>query len=335
MKLQSRRKISALAQAMLRLMVKGLLAVFLGVVCRVLIIEVYVVPSNSMEGTLLPGDLIGVSKLNYGARLNLNAFARDRSNSFDHLWRLKGYSEVKRNDVVVFNSPEDRRKVLVKRCVAIPGDWVQIVNSEFRINGKPVRISESFSDYTLVSYKLSVTRKLLDNGLGSHGRLYRFERGVFILTITANEAEIIRTWPSVRSLKPRAGNPNNLPTFPMPVTQFVGNHTSLKLLVPKRNAVVELSYQNTIVYEKYLKEEGCAVEWKNNAAYINSKPALTYRFKNDYYFMLGDNRDHSRDSRWFGLVPNQNLIGKAFRVFYSHDSVNGATRWKRIFKKIN
>lgn len=321
-----------MARTVLNLLGKSLLALFLGFVFRVLVMGAYLVPSKSMEGTLLSGDLIAVSKLNYGARLDLNSYGSD---SFDRSMRLLGFSKVKRNDVIVFNSPEDHRKVLVKRCIAIPGDWVQIVNSEIRVNGSPVQISGAVSDYTLVSYEPDDTRRLLDKWLAGKDRSYRIKRGEIILTLTAREAESIRKWPSVRSLKVSTRSPDSSMFFPMSSKWLTTNNKGWKICVPKRNALIKLSRQNTAIYEKYLREEGNIVEWKNNTAYINSKASLTYRFKRDYYFMLGDNRYHSRDSRWFGMVPKQNLIGKAFLIFYSYDQVEGIFRWRRMFKKIN
>ncbi len=102
--------------------------------------------------------------------------------------------------------------------------------------------------------------------------------------------------------------------------------------IPAKGETIELTLANLPLYQRVIKEyEGNSLEVKNDVIYINGKESTTYTFKMDYYWMMGDNRHNSADSRYWGFVPEDHIVGKARWVVFSRDKDHGKIRWNRIF----
>lgn len=248
---------------------------------RVFVVQIYKVPSQSMNNALKKGDYIVVSKLAYGVRLPITPLSLPFGNTFLD-WielpyiRTGGFSEVKRNDIVVFNFPlegdlpVDHRKEYVKRCVALSGDILSIKKGILFINGK----------------KSEQVPTLLLNLDKNHKAKY-LDSSVYSPVIFPNSS--VYRW-----------NADNFGP----------------LAVPKKGKSIRLTTRTIHLYKNAIQAyEKDTVNVHNDSVFINSQYSKKYTFKMDYYFVMGDNRNNSVDSRFWGFVPENHLIGKVVNWF--------------------
>lgn len=325
---------------------------------RSLVFEPFVIPSSSMEKTLLTGDYILVSKLHYGARtpktplkIPLTHQTIGRTGIPCYLdwvqlpqYRLPHFSQVSRGDIAVFNypmeldKPIDIRLYYIKRCVALPGDELQIKDAQIYVNDDPL------PQYSGLQYRyyLKTSAKLPPHFFNKHDiRDYRFEtEGYSICTTPATAAQLAQV-PSITDVKPivwPAGMANsdvyfsNL-TAPWNEDQFG------PIKVPAKGNTIPINEQTLAQYERVITyHEGHRdVKIENDQLWINGQQLASYTFQQDYYFMMGDNRHGSSDSRFFGFVPQDHLVGKAVFVVFSLDQQQKwpkKIRWKRLFRPI-
>ena len=351
------------------------------------IFQLYVVPTSSMEKTILTGDYLYVSKLSYGPQVpntpvampfvyNTMPFSNNKSYSECIQWdyhRLKGRGKVERNDVVVFNYPAgdtlllehqaanyydvlagyqaqygekegrrrlyndftiisrpvDKRENYIKRCVAIPGDTLQIVDNTLYVNRKPepkcadrqlcyiVRCNAPLS--ALAFSKLDITE---------YEQIGPYDYKVWA---TASAAEKIRGYKSVESIE--VNSEPDLYIFPHNAAYAWSQSDFGPLWVPKRGATVELTIKNLPLYERIIDQyEHHDLRVEGEKIFIDGKEATSYTFAMDYFFMMGDNRHNSADSRFWGFVPEDHLVGKALFIIFSKGE--DGIRWNRIGKKI-
>lgn len=340
-----------------------LFAVVAATLIRGLFIEAYTIPTGSMEKTLLVGDFLFVSKVNYGARAPMTPVAFPFAHhtmpitgtkaywegvKWDYR-RLPGFSEVKRNDVVVFNypmdadaplsRPVDKRENYIKRCLAVGGDTIKIVNAQVFLNGKPAEQPQFGEKYYFVQTDGTDINPQAIEDLKIEAQ--RSSADQYIFNMTAEDAEIIRKWSNVKevSLYIRPANEYDSQIFPHD-PQFKWNADNFgPLIIPKKGWTVKLDSTNYALYERAISVyEGNKIERKGNEILINGKKSDTYTFKMNYYWMMGDNRDNSLDSRYWGMVPDDHIVGKALFIWMSWDSNAGffnKIRWSRIFDGIN
>lgn len=389
----------------------------------------YQIPSSSLEKSLLVGDFLAVSKMSYGPRAPITPLSfplaqhtmpvvGGKSYIEKPQWkyhRLKGFGDIKRNDIVVFNFPAgdsvalnmqavdlytlskynangsagiradrrtygevvyrpvDRRENYVKRCIGLPGETLELRDDEVYIDGKHITNPELsqltymiHTDGTIISEsvfeELGVSKEdyLVTNNYGQPGQRMQDLSGVDSLTM-ANSG-----------LTPRNGN-NGRVYFSIPLTQgmvsklndkpfvwsvvkeeeqpgssyyypidYNSNWTRANygpLWIPKKGETV--TFDNNIdykvaAYERCIKNyEGNDFEYHNGQVFINGETVDSYTFKMDYYFMMGDNRHNSADSRAWGFVPKDHVVGKPMLIWLSLDKdkgwFNGKIRWKRLF----
>ena len=279
--------------------------VLLAVWMRVFILEIYVIPSGSMEDTLQTGDKIIVFKPALGPALPRSPFElpwlnlffllsdRARERFSDNWWphrRLRGYTCLTNNDVVVFRLHDNRDEFFIKRCVAIPGDTLQIIADSVFINGN------------LLSQP---------SGLRHNPFYHRRE------TFTSNEY-----------------NPDKPKVFPYS-EHFRWDIVNYgPLVLPKPGDVTELTGPQVALYRNLMdKTEERTLECLNGEYLIDGIPATSYRFAHGYCFMMGDNRHNSNDSRFFGPVAEQSIVGKATLVLFNFH--NGRFNHHRWLKKIH
>ncbi|WP_134088805.1 signal peptidase I [Olivibacter sp. XZL3] len=339
-------------------------AVVAATLIRTFLIEAYMIPSGSMERSLLTGDFLFVSKINYGPRLPMTPIAFP----FAHhtmpvtgtkaYWeglemdyrRLPGLQPIKRNDVVVFNypmeadapfnRPVDKRENYIKRAIGIPGDTISIVNTQVYVNGKkghtPVEgqlMYEVITDGTDVNPD-RINDMRIDGGPTGQPNQYVFY-------LTPSLANTIKGWANIKEVKPviyPKGTPE--PTqdiFPQGSDWNRDNYGPI--IVPHQGWTVQLNEQTVPLYERAITVyEGNTFEEKSDGYYINGAKATNYTFKMNYYWMMGDNRHNSLDSRFWGFVPEDHIVGKALFVWLSLDdkgSFLDKIRWNRIFMGIH
>ncbi len=336
-----------------------LFAVVVSIIFRGLLFSAYAIPSGSMERSLLVGDYLFVSKISYGPRMPFTPVAVPflestlTSDSLKTYWdgvklpylRLPGLSEIKKNDVVVFNKPEevdkpiDVRTLLIKRCQAAPGDKLTIVNGQVFINGKPNPNAEKAqTSYEVVTDGMDINPDIFKD---LHIEIrQQMAANVFEMIIPTKNVAVLKSYSNVKSIKPvyLPKGEFDSQVFPHNV-RFKWNEDNFgPLVLPQKGMTIALNDSTMILYKRAIEfYENNKVAQKGDAVFINGKPANTYTFKQNYYWMMGDNRHNSLDSRFWGYVPEDHVIGKAMITWMSVDSSASflnKIRWDRIFKVI-
>jgi signal peptidase I len=249
--------------------------------------------------------------------------------------------------------PVDKRENYIKRCVAIPGDVVEIKSSVLFINGKPATVAP---DQNLQYYAYNFAPKSNETMREKYGLekgrndFYTPNNGlVYIINATASEFKKIKFDFSEAkfelSLEKQysdsiQGEPTgiqmlaNLEKFPK--DPFINNTTTdfTQFRVPKKGTTVLLTLENIAWYRRIITAyEGHTLNETNSGIYVDNKKVSSYTFGLNYYWMMGDNRYNSADSRVWGFVPEDHIVGRASLVWFSK-SPDVGIRWERIFKLI-
>ena len=347
-------------------------AVVAATLIRWLFMEAFTIPTPSMEKSLLVGDFLFVSKLHYGTRTpktplqvpltHQKIWGTDIPSYLDWIqlpqYRLPGFSSVKRGDVVVFNYPPedqyptDLRTNYIKRCIGTPGDAIEVRDRQVYANGQlfpnPPRSQTSY---------FIKTNSVISERVFKRYDITDFEQATYNYndTITANDASgyIVHTLPETAAVLKQQDFVQGVEAIyePKGVRNFmIYPQSSLfnwnvdnygPITVPKKGATIQLDEKNIALYgtviQKY--EDNGKVELTDKTVSIDGKPITSYTFKQDYYFMMGDNRHNSADSRFWGFVPEDHIVGKAVFIWMSIDpspeSVLKKIRWNRLFRVID
>lgn len=253
------------------------------------------IPSDSMEPALRDGDRILVNKMIKGARL-FDVFAA-LNNEDVVIHRTLGFGNFKRNDILVFNFPYqmnrwdsirmDVMQYYVKRCIALPGDTLEIRKGFYKIRG----FIELLGCYEAQQYLA--------------GLQHPEQHGVVVNT------------------------------FPRDKQVGWNIHEFGPLLIPKEGQIVVMNNMNYLLYRQLISwEQKKKLRIKDGQIVLGDSVIAQYCFKKNYYFVSGDNMTNSRDSRYWGMLPEEYIVGKATRIWYSKDKFTGKPRWNRIMKKI-
>ncbi len=303
-----------------------------------------------MKETILPEDRIVVNKLIYGPVLPrspfeipwINIFYYIYSSSFEKYeyisWkykRLNGFSKIKHQDIVVFRLSEKSIETFIKRCVALPGDTIQIINSQVYINGNkqiyPNSIKYKYRIFT--SDQCNLEEALCKSGLLHSNQFYAPTSNECYIFATDNELMLIQAYITVDSV-------NRVCETKEVGLQFSGD-SDLEwsidffgpIVIPQKGLEIPLTRTNYLLYKDILKHnEGILIEYQNNTCKIDGGTVTEYAFRNDYFFVLGDNRYHSEDSRYFGMIPEKLIIGRTKRVLFSKS--NDQFQWKHLLRKL-
>jgi signal peptidase I len=345
-------------------------AVIAATLIRWLIMEAYTIPTPSMENSLLVGDFLFVSKFHYGTRTPKTPLQVPLTHQ--KIWftdipsytkavqlpqyRLPGISHVKREDVVVFNVPPTRlnegidypvdlKTNYIKRCVGIPGDVIEIKDRQVYANGTALKNPPMMRFSYKVVTKEFISEKNMeklgldpdDVGYVTQPEQNKVEYMLHLDSAKANELKQIPYISSVDLFPSQTGRDPDIFSH----SRFAPwNRDNFgPLTIPKEGMTISVNdstlafYGETIVL--YEHNEDAKIE--AGKLIIDGKEQTSYTFKQNYYFMMGDNRHDSLDSRFWGFVPEDHIVGKAFFIWLSLDKNAGILnkiRWSRFFDLI-
>jgi len=354
-----------------------LFAVVVATIIHTYFIQPFTIPTSSLEKTLLVGDFLFVSKVNYGARIPQTAVAfpmvhdtipvaKVKSYSkFPQIpyMRLPGFEKPSHNDILVFNwpvdtvyqffdrsgrradKPVDKKSNYVKRTVGLPGDDLQIKEGVVYINNKVLDLG----DRAKIQYAYRITTNnnapldvnFLIKDLQVTDGAQQINSDTYIVNaLTVEGAERLKQLSSIKSVFKI--NDQNTDTRIFPHNKPWSGDNLGPIHIPAKGEVVTLNTETLPLYAAIIKDyENNSLEVKNGTIYINNKPATTYTIQQDYYYMMGDNRHNSEDSRYWGFVPEDHIVGKPVFIWMSLDQnvpmgkLFDKIRWERLFTTVH
>ncbi len=387
-------------------------AIVAAMIIRGMCIELYNIPSSSMEKSLLVGDHVLVSKMDYGPKTTQTPLAVPLIHNVlpgtggtveSYLkWiqlpyhRYPGLSKVKRFDAVVFHYPDgdtmctafssnrsyhdlvrhygreavmsnnvvdqygrridvgkirvrpvDKRENFIKRCIGLPGEDLQIIDQQVYINGQLIdNPSQAQFTYAVLFNPIAIPERVLDQAgvsqediAHAHEQMYLNGTPYYILPLSPSVAAKLASKYEVLDLKPYiqpADSANSIDLFP----NTEGNYWSIDnygpVHIPAKGQPLQLDLQTLPFYRRIIEVyEGNTLEVRDGQIYINGTAATTYTPRMDYYWMMGDNRHNSVDSRYWGFVPEDHIVGKAKFIYFSWDKDHGRVRFDRFLRNAN
>lgn len=359
-----------------------LFAVVVATIIHTFFIQPFTIPTSSLEKTLLVGDFLFVSKVNYGARVPQTAIAFPMVHDTIPLAKVKSYSKFpqipemrfpgfekpEHNDIMVFNwpidtvymffdrsgrradKPLDKKSNYVKRTVGLPGDNLEIKDGVVYINNKVLDLG----DRAKIQYSYNVLTNGDNSGLLSLIKKHNITDGgqspqnpnYFMLSMTDEAYNDFKTLSSITKIEKdtRYGSELNindkLAIFPHTKPWTRDNLGPIH--IPAKGEVVQLTTETLPFYKAIITDyEHNTLEVKNGSIFINDQPATTYTIQQDYYYMMGDNRHNSEDSRYWGFVPADHIVGKPVFIWMSMDpnvpmgKLFDKIRWERLFTTVH
>lgn len=349
-------------------------AIIAATIVHTYIMQPYTIPTSSLEKSLLVGDFLFVSKFHYGAKTPMTPIAAPmvhdtlpvvgiRSYLKKPLlpyFRLPGIQKIKRNEIVVFNwptdtvqqffkrpdhkivKPIDKKSNYVKRCVAIAGDSLEIHDGYIYINGQrsimPDRAKPQFFHEVDTDGKNLTENSLYNQYHVRRGEAY-IQEGKYVLNLDEENAAKLKNNPIVKSIKRKIqpkGNAENV--FPS-IRKKWNRDNFGPIYIPEEGKTVSLTKESLPFYRRIITEyEHNSLKTKGEQIFINGKIATEYTFKQNYYWMMGDNRHNSEDSRYWGYVPFDHVVGKPVFVWFSWDTYGKGMdkiRWDRLFTTVH
>ena len=296
----------------------------------------------------MTGDFLVVSKIAYGPRTPMTLgipFTGVYIPGLTLPWaRIPGYEDVDRYDIVVFNYPIDiapisQKTNYIKRCVGIPGDNLEIRDKVLYVNGEQAEQFETIQKYYEVTVRERV--RLSPSKVRTAGGKIIGSRSpsTYTINMTTDAAAELQTWSEVQNVE-LAVLPNSYNEFGRRSFSFSSGFRNTdnmpQFTVPYKGQKVNLTPDNWHIYRNIVvRYENNDVERKGETFIINGEETSTYTIRKDYYFMMGDNRDNSEDSRFWGFVPDDHVVGKAAIIYFSWDHERMFPRFGRILNLIH
>ena len=332
------------------------LALLIMLFLRTFFVDQFRIPSPSMEKSLLVGDYLFVSKVHYGPRLPMSLCVPYTqwclTGAVFPYVRLPGVDDVDRYDEIVFNYPPDEGTIdqkvhYIKRVMGLPGETLEVrdkvVYTGTQGNLKRQELLPTMQQLWTVEksepgYRFS--QQQLEE-LGVETVLPTTEPAVVRVQATPKAAEAIRSWSWVESVKPSIAERDEERGVGRPQL-FPGGRGYTRdnygpVTIPKKGVTVKLTEETWPAYRRVIDvyEGRAAREIRPGRYEIDGEVTGTYTFREDYYFVMGDNRDDSQDSRFWGFVPMDHIVGKAVMVYFSwNDEAGwmGFPRFGRMFE---
>lgn len=285
-------------------------------------------------------------------------------------YRLPGFTHVKNGDVVVFNyppllpgqpdRPSDLRTYYIKRCIGIPGDVITIQQEQVLVNGNPFPVPQRAQ----TTYFVRTSEVLDDRFFRRYGIVNDFKsaEGPFInwqsvetydavqkinvlagyqINMTQENLAAFKEFDWVKGIEPIRAQPGEAEQGIYGGSANAWNRDNFgPLTVPKKGVTIPINPQTIALYGPVIQryEDNTNVVISGNSIQVNGRPITQYTFRQNYYFMMGDNRHNSEDSRYWGFVPEDHVLGKAVFVWMSIDPVPATfwekIRWSRLFRVI-
>lgn len=262
----------------------------------------------------------------------------DSTRQDDYYWN-RARQQVMENKTIVYR-PVDRRDNYIKRCVGIPGDILKIKEGKLLINGN----EQGPFEHQQLNYMVNTTSRInpkafdrLDIALSDR---HSFSANLYILPLTKNNAEKLKEFKNVKSLQKILKEPGEYAKYIFPHDpMYPWNEDNFgPITIPAKGTTVQLTLKTLPLYERIIEAyEGNDLEVNKDQILINGNPASEYTFKMDYYWLMGDNRHDSADSRFWGFVPEDHIVGRPVIIWLSLDKDKkflGKIRWNRFFISI-
>ena len=354
-----------------------LFAIIVATFVHTYFIQPFTIPTSSLEKSLLVGDFLFVSKVNYGARTPMTTVALPMVHDTIPLtkkksylnwpqlpyFRFPGFQSIERNDIVVFNwpvdtvykfrdnsglrvdKPIDKKSNYVKRCVGIPGDQLEIKDGIVFVNGKelilPERAKPQYSYKVVLDGKTPIDFEYLlkDMDITDGAGFMDAEKRdtLFIAALTATNAEKLRHIPGITGVQKIISKEVEPGIFPH-INKWNRDNFG-PIYIPQQGKTVALNLETLPFYRAIISDyENNDLKVTGSEIRINGKIATTYTFQQNYYWMMGDNRHNSEDSRYWGYVPENHIVGKPIFIWMSWDSnAKGLKkiRWDRLFTTVS
>lgn len=264
------------------------------IVMQVFVVCSFKIPSDSMEPTLEPGDYVLVNKLLIGPRLFNLTDALDGKRVT--IYRVPGLHSIQRNDVLVFHFPH-------------PHTWEKI-------------------EMHLLKYYVKRCIGLPGDSVWIRNGYYRINQRTDTLGNPAAQKQISRMSPDMFA-------ENVYRVFPFDSLLSWNIRQFGPLYLPKEGDEIRMNRTNYLLYKKVIEwEQQGELSFQDSVVYLNQKPISTYRFRKNYYFMGGDNGVNSQDSRYWGLLPEEYIVGKVWKIWKSIDPYTDEFRWDRFLKTV-
>mgnify|MGYP003033049988 FL=1 len=312
-------------------------------------IVVFNFPAGDSVATAIPADDLYRMSYDAGKQLSqpvdMSRLTLEQQRQVFEYYYAAGRKYINENPQLygkVIARPVDRRENYVKRCVGLPGQTLEIKNRIVYLDGKPNKEPDNVQYRYIVHTKGMLPDDLCHElGISQEDRMmYYAEESVYNLPLTEKaKAALLARKDIVVSIE-------NMPDEPVdglyPVNKVTGwtldNYGPI--WIPKKGETIDLTLDNLPMYERPIHAyEGNSIDVKDGKIYINGQETTRYTFKMDYYWMMGDNRHNSADSRFWGFVPEDHIVGKPIFIWLSLDQdrdwLDGKVRWNRLFKFVD
>jgi len=266
------------------------------------------------------------------------AFAGTKQSSWEN-YLSSARREIRQRFNIVYR-PVDRRDNYVKRCIGIPGDTILIVDGVVYVNGKKFpEIKTQQTTYAVQTNGTTINPKAFERLNISKSDYQYYIGSAYILPLTKENAEKIKTFSNVTDVQPVISRKGEFAPYIFPYKSSLRwNEDNFgPLWIPYKGATVNIDTSNIMFYERIIEVyENNDIKIVGADIYINGQKATSYTFKMDYYWMMGDNRHNSADSRYWGFVPEDHIVGKPKFIWLSIDKEGKGLRkirWRRFFMK--